>query len=313
MVNKIKIGTRGSRLAIWQADYVRKRILENFPDLEIEIVRIKTKGDRILDAPLSKIGGKGLFVKEIEDALLRGDIDIAVHSIKDIPTNIPEGLEISAMTERDDPHDVFISKDGIPFSELSIGAVIGTSSLRRQAQLLHKRPDLRFIPLRGNVDTRLRKLKEEQMDGIVLALAGIERMGFDDIKKEILPMDICLPAVGQGSIGIETRKSDDRIREIVSRLNHEETSIAIRSERAFLRKLEGGCQVPIAAHGRVRSGIIELHGMVATLKGEILIRDCLTGTLSDPEEIGYMLAERILNAGGRKILEDIYGKGRLET
>lgn len=312
-VNKrIRIGTRGSALALWQSDYVRRKILENFPDLQIEIVKIKTTGDKILDAPLAKIGGKGLFVKEIEEALLKGNIDIAVHSMKDIPTQIPDGLEICAMTERDDPRDVFISKRGIPFSELFNGAIIGTSSLRRQAQLLHRRPDLRFIPLRGNVDTRLRKLKEGEMDGIILAMAGLERMGFGNIKKEILPLDICLPAVGQGSIGIEIRESDDRIREIVTRLNHEETSIAIRSERAFLKRLEGGCQVPIAAYAKVTSDTIELHGMVATLAGDVLIRDRITGRVDDPEGVGYALAERILSTGGRKILQEIYGRERFE-
>ena len=251
MPSELKIGTRGSQLALFQANWVKDRLVQAHPDLNISLVKIKTTGDKIQDVPLAKVGGKGLFVKEIEEALLQRRIDLAVHSIKDVPTEFPKGLHLSVITKREDPRDVLISKDGKSLKDLPKGAKIGTSSLRRQAQLLHFRSDFELIPLRGNLDTRLKKLKTMNLDAIVLAIAGVKRLGFEEKITEIIPPEVSLPAIGQGALGIETRMADQEVERQIRFLDDRDSSIAVSAERAFLGKLEGGCQVPIAAFARI--------------------------------------------------------------
>ena len=316
MNKKIRIGTRGSQLALWQANWVKRKLLEWNPGIEIEIHKIKTTGDKILDAPLSKVGGKGLFVKEIEEALFDKKIDIAVHSMKDVPTDLPEGLSISAITEREDPRDALISKDGLKLKELKKGAKIGTSSLRRQVQLLNFREDFKIYQLRGNLNTRMKKLSAGDFDAIMLAAAGVKRMGWKDKITEYLPYDIFLPAIGQGALGIEIRDSDREAGKIVERFNHRETSLCVRAERAFLKRLEGGCQVPIAAFGTIippsppfnkgGQGGIKLEGLVGSIDGKILYRDSKEDKENNVEELGIRLAAKLLNKGADKILKEVY-------
>ncbi len=270
-------------------------------------MKIKTTGDKILDSPLAKIGGKGLFVKEIEEALLSGMVDLAVHSMKDVPTALPAGLHLKAITEREDPRDVLVSKDGTTLKELPEGAHIGTSSLRRQCQLWHIRRDLKISTLRGNLDTRLRKLRQGLYDAIVLAGAGMKRLGFEDHVTEYIPKDVMLPAIGQGALGIETRVSDGFINELVTFLDHRETSVSVRAERAFLERLEGGCQVPIAAHATVEEGRIRLSGLVGTVDGRTIYKDSTEGSLDGAEGLGMELAERLLSMGADRVLEELYG------
>lgn len=309
-MRKISIGTRGSKLALWQAEWVSSEIRKLKPDLEISLAKIKTTGDKILDVPLAKVGGKGLFVKEIEEALLRKDIDIAVHSMKDVPTDLPSGLHLAAICKREDPRDAFITQrsDIKSISDLPKGAVIGTSSLRRSCQLLNIRPDLRIVQLRGNLDTRLRKLDEGQFDVVILAAAGIKRLGFESRITGILPIDISLPAVGQGAIGIECRRDDEFINNLISLLNDPETSVCVQAERAFLKKLEGGCQVPIAAYARIERGFLVIDGLVGSLSGNRLIRGHTEGRKEVCEELGTKLAEDILSRGAKEILNEVYGK-----
>ncbi len=245
---KIRIGTRKSKLALWQANYVASKLKKHSPDIEIEFVKITTKGDKILDVPLAKVGGKGLFVKEIEEAMLRNEIDIAVHSLKDVPTYFPEGLGLVAITKREDPRDAFLSVKYNSIEEMPEGAVLGTSSLRRKAQILEKRKDLVIKDLRGNVDTRIRKLEEGQYDGIILAYAGLKRLGLENKVKQIFEPDYMIPAVAQGFLGIEARLDDEETKRIVSVLNHRESELRAKTERAFLKTLEGGCQVPLAGY-----------------------------------------------------------------
>jgi len=305
MGNKIIIGTRGSALALWQANWVKSELLKNNSDLKISLEIIKTKGDKILDVPLAKIGGKGLFVKEIEDAILDGRVDLAVHSMKDMPAQIPDGLCIGAITKRENPFDVLISKNNLPFSRLQKGAKIGTSSLRRAAQLLNARPDIIIIPLRGNLDTRIKKLNEEYLDAIVLAAAGVLRMGLFAIITEYFNPKIMLPAVGQGALGIEIRKNDKKITSIVKALDHTNTNYIVTGERAFLHRLEGGCQVPIAAYGEINKRDFFLSAMVAEANGKKIIKDLMTGNFEKAEEIGINLAESLLKKGALEILESI--------
>ena len=307
MNKKIRIGTRGSQLALWQANWVKGKLSEWNPGMEIEIHKIKTTGDKILDVPLAKVGGKGLFVKEIEEALFDKKIDIAVHSMKDVPTDLPEGLCISAITEREDPRDALISKDGSKLKELKKGAKIGTSSLRRQVQLLNFREDFKIYQLRGNLNTRMKKLSAGDFDAIMLAAAGVKRMGWKDKITEYLPYDIFLPAIGQGALGIEIRDSDREAGKIVERFNHRETSLCVRAERAFLKRLEGGCQVPIAAFGMINGNTIKLEGLVGSIDGKILYRDTETDGENRVEELGVRLAEKLLNMGADKILKEVYG------
>lgn len=305
MSELIKIGTRGSALALWQTEWVRGRLLAGNRDLDIEIIKIKTKGDKILDVPLAAVGGKGLFVKEIEEALLDGGIDLAVHSMKDMPAEIPAGLCIGAVPERETPWDALISKDRLPLKDLPKGASIGTSSLRRSAQLLHVRPDITTRSLRGNLDTRLRKLETEDLDAIILAAAGVKRLGWENRITEYLTEEIMLPAIGQGALGIETREDDSFVSKVVGGLNHPESATVAFGERAFLKRLEGGCQVPIAAFGRISNGEFRLTGLVAEVDGSRIIRESITGPPTESETLGVALADRLLAAGAGDILARI--------
>ncbi|KGP75919.1 hydroxymethylbilane synthase [Desulfosporosinus sp. Tol-M] len=299
----IRIGTRDSQLAMWQAKWVKTQLHLLYPNLEFKLVPIKTKGDKIMDVPLSKIGDKGLFTKELEQGLLSHELDMAVHSLKDMPTLLPSGLTISSYCQREEPRDVFLSKNGIPLEELPAGAIIGTSSLRRKSQLKHYRPDFDFMDLRGNLQTRWKKLTESNMDGIVLAAAGVKRLGWEDRITQILSENLMLSAVGQGSIAIEIVAQRTDIQELLSQLNHLETEQAVRAERALMRQLEGGCQVPIGALAQVVKGQIILRGMVASLDGVRLIKAEAVGT--DPEAVGSELANRLVELGAAEILAEI--------
>jgi len=305
MEKTLKLGTRGSKLALWQANWVKSSLEVKHPLLSIELEIIKTTGDKILDVPLAKVGGKGLFVKEIEEALLYGRIDLAVHSMKDMPGDIPKGLCIGAIPQREIPQDVLISRNKKRLSELGHGARIGTSSLRRMAQLLHARPDLVVLPLRGNLDTRLKKLETENLDAIVLAAAGVKRLGLENRITEYLDENIMLPAVGQGALCIEIRQHDPEVEAIVKTLEHHQTRTIIMGERAFLNRLEGGCQVPIAAHGKIEKNIFTICGLVATIDGRTLIKETLSGPQDSPEIIGVKLAERLVSMGADTIMENL--------
>ena len=307
MRNIVRIGTRGSQLALWQADWVKRALLQQFPGLEVETLVIKTKGDKILDVPLAKVGGKGLFVKEIEEAVLAQRVDLAVHSMKDMPADLPDGLYIGPIPEREDPGDVLIAKTGRPFSELPQGARIGTSSLRRAAQLRHARPDIEILPLRGNLDTRLKKLEDPQqgLDAIVLAAAGVKRLALEDRITEHLEYGIMLPAVGQGALCIEIRKTDTWLAQKLETLHHPDTGATVLGERAFLHRLGGSCQVPIAAHGRIVDGRFELDGLVADIDGAAVVRDRLSGPPADSERVGVELAEMLIARGAGRILEKL--------
>lgn len=312
MKNKIIIGTRGSKLALWQAEWIKSQLQNLYPDLQIELNKIKTTGDKILDVPLAKVGGKGLFVKEIEEALLKGEADIAVHSMKDVPTDLPEGLHLAVITKREDPRDAFLSrisnfKFQIPnFKDLPQGATVGTSSLRRSCQLLSIRPDLKIEHLRGNLDTRLRKLDEGQFDAIILAAAGVKRLGWSERITQILPPEISLPAIGQGAVGIECRVDDEFINNLIAPLNHPETSICVKAERAFLKKLEGGCQVPIAAYARLIDGRVVMDGLVGNVSGDRIVKGQIEGIPNDAENLGIKLAEDLLSRGAKEILNEVY-------
>lgn len=306
-VAKLRIGTRASPLALWQANWVGERLKQRFEGTQIEYVKIKTKGDRILDTPLAKVGGKGLFVKEIEEALFDDQIDLAVHSVKDIPATLPQGLTIAAIPEREDPSDALISKDGKTLQSLRDGARVGTSSLRRRALLLKCRKDIHVVPLRGNLDTRIRKIEAEGLDAVVLAAAGLCRMGLESRISQVLSFEEFIPAIGQGALGVETRAYDEVIKGMLRTLDHEETRLCVNAERAFLKKLQGGCQVPIGGLARVRGGKMVLLGMVAGSEGVPMIRDHIAGDPLDSEQLGAKLAERILSQGARDILESLYG------
>lgn len=301
----IKIGTRGSKLALWQANWVKSAINAKYPNVSIKIKIIKTKGDKILDVPLAMVGGKGLFVKEIEEALLNGDVDLAVHSMKDMPAEIPNGLCIGAIPEREDPRDIFISKNGILFSNLRDGAKIGTSSLRRSVQLKCARYGINIVPLRGNLDTRINKLQTEDMDAIIVAAAGVKRLGFESKITEYLNDDAMLPAVGQGALCIEIRQNDREIQPIINALNHHQTRTVVLGERAFLNRLEGNCQIPIAAHGKIKNNEFILTGLVASIDGTKIIKETLSGNLENSEIVGKKLADVLISKGALKILESI--------
>ncbi|AMA72089.1 MULTISPECIES: hydroxymethylbilane synthase [Aneurinibacillus] len=302
-MRKIVVGSRQSALALTQTNWVVDRLKSFGLPFEFEIKKIVTKGDRILDVTLSKVGGKGLFVKEIEQALLDGEIDMAVHSMKDMPAVLPKGLTIGCVPQRVDVRDVLISEHGTPLDKLPAGSVVGTSSLRRAAQLKALRPDLVIEPIRGNIDTRMRKLKEESFSAIVLAAAGLERMQWNGEITEFFPVEVSLPAVGQGALAIECREDDTELLELLSKLHHEETALAVRAERAFLRTLEGGCQVPIAAHAIVTDGAISLTGLVADPDGENVLKESIKGT--DPEQLGVQLARKLKEKGADTILEKV--------
>lgn len=341
---KIIIATRGSKLALWQAEFVQAELKKRNPGLQVELNKIKTTGDKILDVPLAKVGGKGLFVKEIEEALLSRKADLAVHSMKDVPTEFPQGLHLAVICEREDPRDAFISH--VPhFVELPKGARVGTSSLRRSSQLLNIRPDLLIHSLRGNVETRLRKLDEGQFEAVILAAAGVKRLGLHHRITEVLPFETSLPAIGQGAVGIECRIEDQFIHTLISPLDHRETSVCVKAERAFLKRLEGGCQVPIAAYARIERGakgegqraegrerkyqspphnpslskgeggaglrtqnfeLLVMDGLVGSIDGSTLVRGHIEGRPEEAEHMGTVLAEDVLSRGAKEILDVVY-------
>jgi len=302
---QLRIGTRASQLALWQANWVKSELEKRYPGMEVTLTKIKTIGDKILDVPLAQVGGKGLFVKEIEEAMLRGEIDIAVHSMKDVPTDFPEGLGLHCITEREDPRDAVISRN-VRFGELPQGARIGTSALRRQAQLLKVRPDLQMVIIRGNVETRIRKLEDDNLDAVILAAAGLKRLGFTEKVAEYLDTDLSIPAIGQGALGIECRLDDAVITETIDFFNHPDTSYAVRAERALLKRCEGGCQVPIAAHGTVSGGVLRLVGFIAAVDGRRSVRGEVSGPVAECEKLGIQLADQLLGEGGKAILEEVY-------
>jgi len=305
----IRIGTRGSRLALVQSEHVRDLLTRSHPDHAFELVSIKTTGDKILDAPLSKIGDKGLFTKEIEKELLDGAIDLAVHSMKDMPTALPEGLRIGAVTKRINPCDVFISRDGKKLMDLNDSETVATSSLRRKAQLLAFRPGLTIVDIRGNVQSRLKKMRENPaLSGIILAYAGLSRLGMTDIISETIQEDIILPAVGQAALAIEIRSGDRHAEKIIAPLNDPESELSIACERSFLSALGGGCQVPIAGLARLTGNGLVIKGMVASLDGREIYQGTVTGAASDYERTGRSLAHKLLEDGARNILEKIYGR-----
>ena len=301
MKTNLIIGTRQSLLAMWQSNYIAGRLREEYPGCEVTLKKIVTKGDRILDVPLAKIGGKGLFTKEIEQELLDGTIDLAVHSLKDMPTVLPEGLCLTAITERANAGDAFVSNKYNSIEELPEGSVLGTSSLRRRAQLLSRRPDLKIVDLRGNVDTRLKKLDEGQMDAIILAAAGLTRLGHADRIKEIIPQSYCLPAVGQGALAIECRTDNFKVRQMLDFLNDTATKQATDAERAFLGLLE----VPIGVHAEVNEGRIAMEAVIASLDGSTVLRDTAEGNAADAVTLGRALGQKMLDNGGREILAAI--------
>lgn len=305
MKQNLVIGTRASKLALWQAEHIAGLIRRQHPAVTVELKHVVTTGDKILDVPLANIGGKGLFTKELEVAMLQGDIDLAVHSLKDMPTELPEGLMLAAITERHDPGDALVSTKYKSFTELPQGARVGTSSLRRKAQLLHARPDLVIESLRGNLDTRLRKLDEGHFDAIILAAAGLKRLGWEERIAEILPESLCLPAVGQGALAIESRQGDEAVNSLLAFLHDEPTYQAIAAERAFLARVEGGCQVPVGVKGTLASSELLLEAVIASLDGKTVIRRKVTGTTAAPEKLGVLLAEEMLAAGGAEILSAI--------
>ena len=305
-LEKLIIGSRGSGLALWQANWIKSRLEEFHSGLQVEITIIKTSGDKIQDVPLTKIGGKGLFVKEIEEALLRREVDIAVHSMKDVPMKLPYELEISVVTERENPFDALISRDHVKLDDLPKNAKIGTGSLRRSSQLLKYRPDLQIVPLRGNIDTRIKKLDSEGLDAIILAAAGLRRMGWGDKIAQIIPAEIILPAMGQGAVGIETRKHDPDVFEAIMPLDHEETHLALDAERAFVDVLEGGCQVPIGAYATLDDENITLSGLVASLDGKTIFQNSQKRLLAEAKQLGRELGKEILAMGADKILKEIY-------
>ena len=304
----IRIGTRASQLALAQTKWVIDRLSAKYPDIEVDLIKIRTKGDRIIDKPLSTIGGKGLFVKEIEEALKRGEIDVAVHSLKDVPAELPDNLYIGIIPEREDPHDVMLSKDNIPLKGLPEGSCIGTSSLRRSAQLLHYRSDLKIVPLRGNLDTRLKKLDTANIQAIVVAAAGLKRIGFKDKITQPFSFDLMLPAIGQGALGLELRRDDQDTRDIFTFLDHYPTRVAVEAERSFMMELKGGCQIPVAGFARLKDDSINLDGLVADLDGSTIFRDVVIGPPEKARELGEALAKRLLDVGAREILKDIYGQ-----
>ena len=304
MSEKFVIGSRGSDLALWQANYVKTSLENLFSDDQFEIKIIHTTGDQVLDTALSKIGDKGLFTRQIEAELIDGRIDLAVHSLKDLQTEQPEGLVIGAVCERETPNDIFISKTGGTLSDLPQGAHVATGSLRRRSQLLHHRPDLKIEEIRGNVPTRLRKFDESDLDGMILAYAGVHRLGLGERISQVVPFEIMLPAVGQGAVAIEIRGDDDRTARAVAKLSHQPTRICITAERAFLRRLEGGCQVPIGAHAMLNGDTVVLEGIVGSLDGTVVVRERISGKANDADSLGTKLAESLIALGAGELLDN---------
>lgn len=308
MKNKITIGTRGSELALWQSSFVARILKTRFPGLETRILKIKTRGDKILDAPLSRIGDKGLFTKELDHALLNKKIDLAVHSLKDIPTRIPEGLHLSSVTEREDVRDVFIPHPdypGMKFNDVPLSGTIATGSLRRRCQLLSMRPDLEIGEIRGNLNSRFEKLRKSSWHGMILAHAGVIRLGYQERISEIFPAERFLPAVGQGALGIIIRQTDTELNTMLSSINHGNTCKATFAERALLRRLEGGCQIPIGAFAVINDHTLTLNALVGDLEGKKVFRDTLSGPVDHYEQLGTQLGDQLLQQGAGKILQEI--------
>jgi hydroxymethylbilane synthase len=309
--SKLKLGTRGSPLALWQANWTKSALEQRWPALRVELIPIKTTGDKILDVPLAKVGGKGLFTKEIDEALLDGRIDLAVHSLKDVPFQLPPGIDFAAIPEREDPRDAFLS-NGLRLRDLPAGSSIGTSSLRRQVQLRGKFPALRLVTLRGNVDTRLRKLTAGEFDGIILAVAGLVRLGHAQRITEILDDDVMLSAVGQGALGIVCRSDDASTRSLIQVLDHAATRTAVTAERGLLRALGGSCQIPVAGKAKIQGQQLTIKGLIASLDGSRVIAQELSGPAEHPDKLGLALGQRMLAMGAGEILAEIaqYGVER---
>lgn len=306
MSQTLRIATRKSPLAMWQAEHVSRLLRQAHPDLEVELVGMSTQGDKILDTPLAKIGGKGLFVKELEQGMLEGIADIAVHSMKDVPVELPEGLHLAVIMEREDPRDAFVSNLFTSFDELPEGAVVGTSSLRRQCQISDRRPDLKIKSLRGNVNTRLRKLDEGDFDAIILAAAGLKRLEFEHRITAILEPEDSLPAIGQGAIGIECRVEDERINGLIACLHDNETALCVQAERAMNNRLMGGCQVPIAGYAVLNNDKLYMRALVGEPDGSLIIRAELSAPANEAETLGVYLAENLLGQGADQVLKHLY-------
>lgn len=302
----VRIATRESPLALWQAEFVKAELLKHHPGLEVQLLGFTTQGDKILDSPLAKIGGKGLFVKELENAMLENKADIAVHSMKDVPVGFPEGLMLAAICERENPADAFVSHRFATIDALPLGAIVGTSSLRRRCQLLQARPDLDIRDLRGNVNTRLRKLDEGLYDAIVLAVAGLKRLKMEARIRSALPMALSLPAVGQGAVGIECRSDDERVQQLLAPLHHSPTAARVSAERAMNARLQGGCQVPIAGFATLEQGILHLQGRVGSPDGRLLLSAEARAPMAEAELLGYKVADDLLAQGAAGILADVY-------
>ncbi|MCK4503962.1 MAG: hydroxymethylbilane synthase [Desulfuromonadales bacterium] len=310
----LRIGTRASALALWQANWVKDELEKRYPDLKVTLTKIKTQGDKILDVPLAMVGGKGLFVKEIQEAMLRNEVDIAVHSMKDVPTFFPDGTALRCITEREDPRDIAVLKEGCKnFTDIRQQGRIGTSSLRRKAQLLNLRPDLEMVDIRGNVQTRIGKLKEDNLDAVILAAAGMHRLGFGDQIGEYFEPTVCLPAIGQGALGLESRIDDTVTNDLIDFFNHLPTSYAVTAERAVLATLEGGCQVPIAAFGTVNGDQLELTGLVSDVLGQKMLKETVTCHVDQAVETGVALAKTLLAQGAGEILNEVYGCDTFNT
>ncbi|MBW6469532.1 MAG: hydroxymethylbilane synthase [Coriobacteriia bacterium] len=303
---KLTIGTRGSKLALWQSNYIKDR-LEEITGLPVELMIIKTTGDKILDVPLAKVGGKGLFTKEIEVELLAGTVDLAVHSMKDVPTELPEGCIMAATPERVDPRDVIVSGAGYDLDSLPDGARLGTSSLRRRSQVLALRPDLDIVDVRGNLDTRMRKAEEGEVDAVILAAAGITRMGWADRITHYISPDQMVPAVGQGAIGVEIREDDPFMADVCEELTHADTFACVLAERVVMRQLEGGCQVPIGAYARFEDGMLVMDAVVGSVDGKTILRHRLDGPAGHPAMLGMRMVDALLAMGASEILEQIRG------
>jgi hydroxymethylbilane synthase len=306
MPETLKIATRKSPLAMWQAEHAAAILSRLHPGLRVEIVGMTTRGDKILDAPLAKVGGKGLFVKELEQGMLEGIADIAVHSMKDVPVDFPPGLHLAVIMDREDPLDAFVSNRYERLDDLPDGACVGTSSLRRQCQLAARRPDLRIEPLRGNVNTRLRKLDDGEYDAIILASAGLKRLGFAERIRDFISLEDSLPAIGQGAVGIECRVDDERINALLAPLHHAHTAACVGAERAMNARLEGGCQVPIGGHATLTDGELHLRGLVGTVDGSEIVRAEIRGPEAEAEQLGRTVAEELLAHGAAEILRELY-------
>ena len=306
MMKTLKIATRQSPLALWQAEHIRARLEAMYADLTVELVTFVTQGDKILDTPLAKIGGKGLFVKELEAALMDGRADLAVHSMKDVPMALPEGLSLAVICEREDPLDAFVSNHYASFADLPQGAKVGTSSLRRKCQILKARPDLEIIDLRGNVGTRLSKLDNGQYDAIILASAGLKRLGLAERIRHTIQPDVSLPAVGQGALGLECRSQDQAVLDLILPLMHAETNVCVRAERAFNAYLEGGCQVPIAGYATLQNGQLQIEGRVGSVDGQTILKAVQYGAPEQAEMLGEELAKALLAQGAGELLKALY-------